>query len=317
MPPKMHELKISLVIPVRDEAATMPMLFESIDKQTRPPDEVVIVDGGSVDDTVAVITKLANGRDDIRLVRTEGATPGKGRNLGIEAARNDWIALTDAGIKLADNWLERLAEQAVDADFVFGNYTPITDSFFTRCAAFAYVPAQPADSIRGRFIASSLVRREVWEKAGRFPDLRAAEDLMFIESAEKTGAKFAYAPKAMVYWQLRPDIPSTFAKFVLYSNKNVVAGRQWDWHYGILKQYVLVLLIILLAFVHSWWWLIALPLWLAARTAKRLLPFRHEHGLVGLLNPFHFVFTSFLLLMIDAATFIGWVQAAFAGRRAD
>lgn len=305
----MHDLKISLVIPVRDEAATIPTLLESIGRQTFPPDETVIVDGGSTDETVAVVERLAQGRDDIRLVKTDGATPGRGRNLGIEAARNEWIALTDAGIKLEDDWLEMLAEAAPDADFVFGNFAPVTDSFFTRCAALAYVSAQGTSGIRAKFIASSLVKKSVWEKAGKFPDLRAAEDLMFIENAERNGARVAYAPKAMVHWQLRPDIPSTFSKFVLYSNKNVLAGRQWDWHYGVLKQYALLIPFIVLAFLHSWWWLIALPLWLAARTAKRLLRFRNELGMANLFRPLQFVFTSFLILLIDTGTFVGWAQA--------
>lgn len=313
----MHDLKISLVIPVRDEAATIPTLLESIGRQTFLPDETVIVDGGSTDDTVALVDRLAQGRNDVRLVKTDGATPGRGRNLGIEAARNEWIALTDAGIKLEGDWLEMLAKAAADADFVLGNYAPVIDSFFARCAALAYVPAQRTRGIRGKFIASSLIRKAIWEKAGKFPDLRAAEDLMFIENVERSGARVAYAPKAMVHWQLRPDIPSTFAKFVLYSNKNVLAGRQWDWHYGILKQYALLVPFLVFAFLHSWWWLIALPLWLAARTAKRILRFRYEYGIAKLLNPFQFIFTAFLILLIDTATFLGWLQATFAGRNTD
>ncbi|HEV2765010.1 MAG TPA: glycosyltransferase, partial [Pyrinomonadaceae bacterium] len=46
-------LRVSLVVPVRDEAETIDELLSSIAAQTRPPDEVLIVDGGSRDDTVA------------------------------------------------------------------------------------------------------------------------------------------------------------------------------------------------------------------------------------------------------------------------
>lgn len=308
----MHDLNISLVIPVRDEAATIRPLLESIGRQTLKPDEVVIVDGGSTDNTCEVIEKLAVGRNDLVLVRTDEATPGKGRNLGIETARNEWIALTDAGIMLEDDWLERLANEAENADFVLGNYAPVTNSFFTRCAALAYVPAQQVRGIRGKFIASSLIRKDLWEKAGKFPDLRAAEDLIFIENAERQGVRIACAPKAMAHWQLRPDISSTFAKFALYSNRNVLAGRQWDWHYGIVKQYALLVPFVVLAFVHSWWWLLALPLWLAGRTAKRMLRFQHEYGIQSLVNPGYLIFTAFLILLIDAATLIGWIQAALS-----
>lgn len=313
----MQDKKISLVIPVRDEAKTISVLLESIGRQTRPPDEIVIVDGGSTDDTVLLIETLAAGRDDLKLVKTDGATPGRGRNLGIEAARHEWIAFTDAGIRLDDDWLERLAAASEGADCVFGNYAPVIDSFFTRCATLAYVPAERPGSIRGKFIASSLILKTVCERAGGFPDLRAAEDLIFIENLEKKGARLAFAPDAMVRWQLRPDMVSTFKKFVLYSNRNVIAGRQWDWHYGILRQYLLVVPFVVLALLHSWRWLAAIPLWLAARTAKRMLPFRAEFGIARLLDPLQFACTAFLVLLIDAATFVGWIQASFSNAKED
>ncbi len=173
----MQESKVSLVVPVRDEADSIKVLIESIGRQTVQPDEIVLVDGGSSDSTVAKIERLAAENAKLKLVTTGGATPGKGRNFGIAAARNELIALTDAGIRLEENWLEELINASGEADIVYGNYSPITDTFFTRCAALAYVPPQGPDGIRGKFIASSLLKRAVWETVGGFPDLRAAEDL--------------------------------------------------------------------------------------------------------------------------------------------
>ena len=312
----MFQQKISLVIPVRDEAATIATLFESIGRQTLAPDEVVIVDGGSTDGTPELITRQVLRRSEVRLIRTDGASPGKGRNLGIKAARNEWIALTDAGISLEDDWLEQLAAAAADADYVQGDVIPITTTFFTKCAAMAYVPAAFNGAVRGRFIASSMIRKEAWAAVGGFPDLRAAEDLIFIENLKTAGFRFADAPMAVVHWQLRPDIASTFRRFMLYSKHNVWAGRQWDWHYGILRQYALLVPVLAAAALHSLWWLVLLPLWLAARTAKRVLPFRSEFGLAWILNPFAFAFTAFLLLVLDLATFAGWIQAAINGKPA-
>ena len=50
------------------------------------------------------------------------------------------------------------------------------------------------------------------------------------------GFRIGWAPKAMVHWQLRPNLKETFRKFVLYSKHNVLAGRQRYWHYGIVRQ---------------------------------------------------------------------------------
>ena len=317
---------ISLVVPVRNEEESIEQLIESIGWQTLRPDEVVFVDGGSTDRTVEILERFAAGDSKIKLIKTSGATPGKGRNLGIEAAANDWIALTDAGIRLDDKWLEELVnvilppgpsatspnqlrEPEPGAVIVYGNYTPEIGNLFERCAAIAYVPSQGASGIRAKFIASSMLKKQVWEKVGGFPDMRAAEDLMFMEAAEAARFQVAFAPEAMVHWQLRPDVESTFKKFVLYSKHNVWAGRQWDWHYGIARQYIFLVPFVLLAIFHSWWWLLAIPAWVGARTAKRILAHRYDFELSALFNPIVFVGVAGLILVIDAATFVGWAQA--------
>lgn len=309
---KSSSLKISLVIPLYNEETSLEKLVESINQQTFQPDETILVDGGSIDKTVEVFEKLCSRNPLYKLIKTERATPGKGRNIGIEYARNQWIALTDAGIKLNDDWLENLLqviEENPSTDVVYGNFAPAVKNLFEKCAAFAYVYPQGENGIRGKFIASSLIKKEVWQKVGGFPDLRAAEDLMFMNEIERQGFSAAYAPKAMVYWQLRPDIFSTFRKFVLYSKHNVWINRQWDWHYGIAKQYLLVLPFLILTFWHSPWWLAAVVGWLFARTTKRISKHNYEFGWSAVFNPFIFFGTMFLILTIDLATFVGWIQA--------
>ncbi|MFN2597613.1 MAG: glycosyltransferase family 2 protein, partial [Pyrinomonadaceae bacterium] len=159
---------ISLVVPVRDEEASLPTLLDSVRRQTRPPDEVILVDGGSTDRTVALARELSRGDARLRVVEAGEATPGRGRNVGVAAASHEWIAFTDAGIRLEPDRLARLAaevERDPALDVVYGNYEPLPRTFFERCAAVAYVSPKsrpPEAPCRGRFIASSLVRREVW-----------------------------------------------------------------------------------------------------------------------------------------------------------
>lgn len=310
-------MKISLVIPIKDEENSLEPLYQSICEQTCQPHEVVLVDGGSTDNTVSIAKKLKGGTFKLKLIKIPQASPGKGRNIGVENTENEWIAFTDAGINLKKDWLENLiesTEESPTASICYGNYSPITDSFFEKCAAISYVPPLRENKIRGKFIASCLLKKEVWNEVGGFPDLRAAEDLMFMEAAESSGFKFVYAPEAVVYWHLRPNLTSTFRKFVVYSKYNIWAGRQWDWHYGILKQYVVLLPFLLLSVFHSLWWLTAIVLWLFARTLKRILAHRYEFGWRIVFNPFIFFGVMFLTLVIDMATFIGWGQAIFTNQ---
>jgi glycosyltransferase involved in cell wall biosynthesis len=312
-------LKISLIIPVRNEVASIGPLLVSMFSQTRRADQVILVDGGSTDGTIALLRATqAQGRE-VRVLEAGDATPGRGRNVGAASAQYEWIAFTDAGLQLEPEWLARLVEVAErdNCDVVYGNYEPVTETRFERCAALAYVPPKqqtPGGVMRGRSTASMLLRRDVWRAVGGFPDLRAAEDLIFMERIERAGFKIGWASQATVWWQLRPDWVSTFRKFVLYSKHNVWAGMQRHWHYGIARQYVVWVVFVMLAMWQSGWWLVVPVLGLLARTAKSIWIRREGRGLGWALNPMQFLGVLGILLTIDLATFIGWAQARLSKR---
>lgn len=312
---------ISLVIPIRNEEDSLVSLAESIEGQTLKPDEVLLVDGGSEDGTITLARRLIADRPGYRLIEAGVATPGRGRNVGINAAVYEWVALTDAGIRLDPNWLASLVKavrQNPALDVVYGNYEPVIDTFFTRCAALVYVPPKqprPGGLMRGPFIASALLRKQVWASVGGFPDLRAAEDLMFMRQVEQQGFRIGYAPDAVVWWQLRPDLSSTFRKFVLYSYHNVLAGQQRYWHYGLVRYYLLSLPFVIAGLWHSYWWLLIPLLIFLARVAKNIWIRRENRGLLWLLNPAQFLMVAFIQAAVELATFVGWGQALWQGQR--
>lgn len=303
---------ISLIVPLKNETESLPALIESINRQTLPPDEIILVDGGSSDGTAALARNLTAADPRYKIIEAGDATPGRGRNVGAENALYDWIAYTDAGITLEFDWLEQLALKASenpDASIVYGNYSPVTDYHFERVAAVVYVAPVNAEGIREKFIASSLMKKEVWSAIGGFPDFRASEDGAFMEAAEKKGFKHVFAPDAKIYWSLSPGWLATFQKFTLYSKHNVFANRQWQWHYGVVRQYAIVSPFVALAFLHNWLWLAVVLLWLTARTFKRMLPHRREMGAGIFFNPLFIFEAALLILMLDLATFVGWYQA--------
>jgi glycosyltransferase involved in cell wall biosynthesis len=307
-------LAVSLVVPVRNEDATISELLASILCQTFPPREVIFVDGGSVDRTVQILRDMSAGNFSVRVREVQDAGPGRGRNVGIEAAANDWIALTDAGVHLEPDWLQCLVAQVErdpSIDVVFGAYEAQTPTFFQQSAAAAYVAPRrqtPGGRMRGPSIASCLIRRSLWRAVGGFPDLRAAEDLIFIERCEQAG-RTAWAPLAMVKWQIPPSLTSTFRRFALYSYHNVLAGRERFWHYGIARQYLLGLMIVTLAVVQNKLWLSALPLAAVARTVKAIWKYDETRRIAWLFNPFRVISVGMILVAIDLATFVGWGQA--------
>jgi len=312
---------VSLVIPVKDEAGSIAALIRSIRQQVRQPDEVILVDGGSTDGTVDAVRRLIEGDVRFRLIDAGAATPGRGRNLGIEAATHPWIALTDAGIALDPHWLERLVrpvEHDAGIGVVYGSFRTAGKSLFERCADLAYIPPltpSPRGPLRPRFVASSLVRKDVWLAAGRFPDLRAAEDRVFMGNVDALPTRVAAAPEALLTWQLQPTAALTFRRFRHYSMHNVLAGQQRHWHHGIARLYLtgLGLAAAARAVGRS-----PLPLLAAAgslRVGRTLWRRREGRGIAWMLRPDRFVTVAAILVIVDAGTFVGWVDAVLARRR--
>lgn len=306
---------VSVVIPVRNEAAALPRLFDSLAAQTFQAAEIVVIDGGSSDATAECVRAFAENDPRIRFVEAGPATPGRGRNVGIAAARHDWIALTDAGAWPEPRWLAELvaaAEREPDAMIVYGNYEPVIDTFFAGCAALAYVAPKRntiAGAVRGPSTASLLLARELWELVGGFPDWRAGEDLVFMERVAERGVPIAWAPGATVWWQMQPSLASTFRRFVLYSRHNVWAGLQNRWHYGLARQYAAAAGLVALAVAHDWRWALALPAGLAVRTARRLWRYGGANPGRWHANALQFFGVAAVTLTIDAAAFVGWGQA--------
>jgi len=180
-------VKVSVAIPTRNEERTIAPLIESLLSQTLPPDEILVADGGSTDGTVSAARRFEP--RGVRVLELGPAFPGRGRNRGVEAARNEWVALIDAGCSAEPDWLEQLVAARDGArpqpGIVYGNYAPRVASEWEIAQALAYVPpVDPASGCRPPFIASALVERSAWRQAGGFPEeLRAAEDLLFFERA--------------------------------------------------------------------------------------------------------------------------------------
>ena len=312
-------MKVSIVIPVRDEEHSIRELLDSLLAQTRPPDEIVITDGGSVDATPQIIDEYIRRGAPIRLIRAGAALPGRGRNLGAAQASYEWLGFTDAGIRLANNWLEALiakAESDDSIDVVYGSCTPVTNTFFKQCAAIAYVPPPSLhDGIftRPRFIASTLLRREAWQKVKGFPeDLRSAEDLIFMDRVENAGYRSVFEPRAEVQWDLRPTLWSTFKRFVVYSRNNIRAGLFRQWQSRILSRYgVLALLAVAALIIAPRWIWFVIALWLlmlAARAAVSIRRNRVCYPASVFQNVARGAMVMSLLAVLDAAAIIGSIQ---------
>lgn len=99
---------VSVVIPTYDRAELVVRALHSVLAQTRPPDEVIVVDDGSTDDTVERIRAQF---PTVRLLAQPNRGVSAARNTGIRAATGEWIALLDSD----DEWLPFKLERQLRA----------------------------------------------------------------------------------------------------------------------------------------------------------------------------------------------------------
>ncbi|MBP8604313.1 MAG: glycosyltransferase family 2 protein [Phycisphaerae bacterium] len=97
-------IQISAVIPAYNAQKYIARAIESILRQSRPADEIIVVDDGSTDDTAAVVRSYG---DKVRLISQSNGGASAARNAGIRAAKGNWIAFLDAD----DEWLPEFLEK--------------------------------------------------------------------------------------------------------------------------------------------------------------------------------------------------------------
>ncbi|HEX9122949.1 MAG TPA: glycosyltransferase [Actinomycetota bacterium] len=223
-------MKVSLIATVKDAGGRIGSFLESVAAQTRPPDEVVVVDGGSTDGTVEVLRRA----DGITLIEEPGANIARGRNVAIAAATHDAIAVSDADCEPEPRWLERLVAAVEEgADVAMGFYEPIADGFLARVMACVNLP-DVSEIDPSRFMPSSrsvAFRRGAIEAADGYPEwLDIGEDMYVDHRWRELGLDLRFVPDAVVRWPLRATLAGTWTQYVRYARGDGVAGMHPERH---------------------------------------------------------------------------------------
>jgi len=176
--------RVSVVIPTLNEERRVGLLLHDLRRQTRPPEEVIVVDGGSTDATVDVACRFA------RVIPFHPPV-GAQRQAGLEAATGDWVVFLDADTRVAPDFLERVVTtmERRRLDVACPVYRPDTRRPGIR-AAYAFfnaVFALSAPLLPSGGGMCIVARREAALRAGGFRGDLTYEDIEFIRRAARRG----------------------------------------------------------------------------------------------------------------------------------
>lgn len=258
-------MSVSVIATVLNEGAAIHRLLDSLAVQTRRPDEVVFVDGGSHDDTVAILQTAASaGQLPVRVLVEPGANISRGRNVAIAAASGDVIASTDAGVRLSEGWLAALVRPFESDDppsVVSGVFVPDVHTTFEVAMAATVLPTL-AEINPTTFLPSSrsvAFTRLAWQAVGGYPEwLDYCEDLVFDLRLRQIYPRFGFAPDAIAHFRPRGDLRSFFRQYYCYARGDGKADL-WRKRHAIRYLTYLVALPVLLAlgaWSSPWWWVL-------------------------------------------------------------
>lgn len=256
--------KVSLITTVLNDEAGTRTLLDALLEQTVQPDELIIVDGGSKDSTVALLESYVNRFKQMKILHLAGANISEGRNFAIQHTQYPLVAVTDAGCKPDKNWLREitgalLTDTGIDA--VSGLVIPESSSLLEYYGGLLALPDHASKNQDGMFYGrNSAFRRSVWAKIGGYPVwLYTGEDSLFAKAAKQRGFRSQHNPAAIVYWQPRSSWKKIAKMFYLYGKGN---GRiQWGDIKGCLywlKYHVLFWLSLLSGCFYPVFWLATL-----------------------------------------------------------
>ena len=240
--------RYSLVSTVLNDCEGTRSFFQAMENQTRSPDEIVIVDGGSTDGTWETLQKIQESESTTPLIlhQESGCNVARGRDLAIERCSGEIIVSTDIGCHWDSEWFGELIAPFEETDgssidVVIGSWAVRAEDAKSEWALIEFarrypfrLEATPESLGINRSIA---YRKSVWEKVGGYPqDLTlAADDVVFdmIIRQPKWGFRFDCAPKVRCCWERH----ETLAQFAKEERRNFFgAGEARIW----LKHAILV-----------------------------------------------------------------------------
>ena len=179
-------MKISVVVPYRNEEEKIKIKIKQILNQSHLPEEVIFINSSSTDNSYSLVNKLIkkyNKKIVLKNLNTNSLYPSMSKNIGIKNSKYKWVAFMDVDQKFSKNWLKNLKYfikkekiQCVIGLCKFRGKNSFDASMI--CQTRGYDTYHEA-------IPSSIFEKKIFQKYGYFKNLRAGYDRDYINKIKK------------------------------------------------------------------------------------------------------------------------------------
>lgn len=330
--------EVSVVIPARNEARTIVALLDALAAQSTRPREVIIVDDGSTDGTVAAVTAWAARQSGFPVTIAAGAGRGAGpaMNIGIAHASHDIIVRLDGHCLPDSRYIERSIDTLArpGAGVAGGVWTIAPRDASWTARGIAAVLSHPLGSGGAEYRTPSARARgtkevdtvpfgtfhkAVWAEVGGFDEaLVRNQDYDFNHRVRLTGRKVLLNPDIVTVYKARGTLAALARQYFDYGFWKVVMLRKFP---ASLRTRQLLPVLLLPALAGLAGWAMAergAAAWsLAAYAAINLAGAAHASARAGdwRLTPFAFAALLVLQNAWSAGAWMSLLQGARGSRR--
>jgi cellulose synthase/poly-beta-1,6-N-acetylglucosamine synthase-like glycosyltransferase len=329
-------LLLSLVIPFRNEAGSLPGLLDDLARQDLDPSlfEIIFVDDGSTDAGMDIIKSSSVLLRGAKTLATGGKGKKKAMAMGIGNARGDYIVTTDADCRVSKEWLKDIYRElsTSGADMLIGPVDIIDEGgLVNRLVQLEFLALQAVTEIFARpgkavmcnaanlcFRNPGMARYEKMVKTG----LPSGDDIFLMESFRREGKTIRWldTPGAMVMTKAPGSVHALFSQRIRWTSKSPFYSDTLLLSLAalVLLTNLLIVAVFIASFFMSSLWLILFLLYLIKALPDYLLlstitSRRASRNLMALFLPAHLLYPFYVTISAVA----GMVKGLFTRARAE
>lgn len=263
-------MKISVLTPAHNAESTLEQCVKMVSAMDFAGEiEQIIIDDGSTDGTPQLAEQLALQYPFVTVIKKVAGGEASALNAGLKITGGDYIAILEADVEPARNWLSELLPLFSDSKVMgVGGYlkTPPGDSWIARIAGYEIeekMRYKPANTVHITS-ANALYRREAFEIAGDFREelVNASLDADFNYRLVDKGFKLIFYPRASVFHHYKVSLGEFLARQFAYARYRVYlkAGELYPADKWVGVEAGLAGLLCLSCCVIPWGWYWPLPI---------------------------------------------------------